>query len=99
MATLTLCDIYKRYFRSNAGERESMWVLRTSTLIWGMISTATALTLIDSINALDVRWQLAGIFSGGVLGLVLLGMMSRTATGRTGLIATVSGLLIICWMT
>jgi len=37
MATLTLCDLYKRYLRPSAGERESMHVLRLSTFGWGAI--------------------------------------------------------------
>ena len=39
MATLTLCDVYRRYLRPNAGERESMRVLHLSTLLWGALGT------------------------------------------------------------
>jgi SSS family solute:Na+ symporter len=98
MATLTLSDIYKRYFRPRCGERESMWVLRTSTLVWGVLSTVTALAMISSTSALDARWQLAGIFSGGVLGLFLLGLISRRVDNATAIIATVAGVLVIAWM-
>jgi SSS family solute:Na+ symporter len=31
-------------------------------------------------SALDTWWQLAGIFSGGMLGLFLLGLIARRAT-------------------
>ena len=99
MATLTLCDIYTRYVRPQAGERESMWVLRMSTLFWGILSTATALTLIHSTSALDMRWQFAGVFSGGVLGLFLLGLLSTRADNAVAITATSAGLLVIAWMT
>jgi len=98
MATLTLSDVYKRYFRPRAGERESMWVLRTSTLMWGVLSAAVALAMIHSTSALDVRWHLAGIFSGGVLGLFLLGLLSRRADNAAAIVATVAGVLVIAWM-
>jgi SSS family solute:Na+ symporter len=99
MATLTLSDVYQRYVRPRCGEREAMWVLRSSTLFWGIASTATALMMIHSISALDARWQLAGIFSGGVLGLFLLGLISHRADNASAIIATLAGVLVIAWMT
>lgn len=97
MATLTLCDIYKRYFRPAAGERESLQVLRLSTLFWGVAGTAMGLAMIRVESALDAWWQLAGMFSGGVVGLFLLGLMTR-ANNAAGLIGTATGLIVIVWM-
>lgn len=50
-------------------------------------------------SILDLWWQLAGIFSGGMLGLFLLGMISRTAGNFEAKLATVIGIIIILWMT
>jgi SSS family solute:Na+ symporter len=97
MATLTLCDIYKRYIRPAAGERESLQVLRLATLFWGVAGTAMGLAMIRVESALDAWWQLAGMFSGGVVGLFLLGLMTR-ANNAAGLIGTVTGLIVIAWM-
>ena len=85
-ATLFLCDIYRRYLRPLAGERESLAVLRWSTLAMGALSTAVGLAMIRVRTALDVWWQFAGMFSGGMLGLFLLGMLSRRAdcSGSSG---------------
>ena len=48
---------------------------------------------------LDVWWELAGIFSGGLLGLFLLGRMSpRTGNAAAGL-GVACGVLAILWMT
>ncbi|MFH1264844.1 MAG: sodium:solute symporter, partial [Planctomycetota bacterium] len=98
-ATLVLCDLYKRYFRQSAGERESMIVLYVTTLTWGAIGTVTALAMIRVRSTLDVWWQLAGIFSGGMLGLFLLGLISRRAKNAAAATAVVSGILVILWMT
>jgi SSS family solute:Na+ symporter len=48
-------------------------------------------------NVLDVWWALAGIFSGGILGLFLLGALSRRATSRIAAIAVTIGLIVIVW--
>ena len=99
-ATLYLCDIHRRYLRPQAGERESMLVLHLSTLIMGLISIGTALILTQvNAAALDIWWKLVGILSGGVLGLFLLGVMSRRANSRHAAIGTIAGLLVITWMT
>ncbi len=98
MATLTYMDLYKRYLRPNAGERESLFVLRLATLAWGVSCIGIGLAMINAESALDVWWQLAGIFSGGVLGLFLLGMLCRSATSAAGLTGVVLGVLVISWM-
>jgi SSS family solute:Na+ symporter len=98
MATLTLCDLYQRYIRPQAGEREAIVVLRLATLGWGLASMGVSLALIRAGTALDAWWQLAGMFSGGVLGLFLLGRISRRADNAAGAIAVAVGALVIIWM-
>lgn len=98
-ATLILCDVYKRYVRPLASERESMRVLRAATLIWGAAGTAMALAMIHVRSALDAWWQLAGIFSGGMLGLFLLGQVARRAKRPAAVLAVLLGVLVIVWMT
>jgi SSS family solute:Na+ symporter len=98
MATLTLCDLYRRYLRPRAGERESMLVLRGSTIAWGAAGTGVGLGMISVGNALDKWWQLAGLFSGGVLGLFLLGFLSRRSTNAAAMIAVILGILATVWM-
>jgi SSS family solute:Na+ symporter len=99
MATLTLCDIYKRHWRPQAGERESLLVLRGSTIAWGVLGTAAALAMSRAgETTLDVWWKLSGLFSGGVLGLFLLGRCCRGARRPAAAIATVIGVLATIWM-
>ncbi len=97
-ASLFLCDVYKRFYRPNAGERESMRVLHVATLVWGMAGTLTAFAIIGSESALDTWWNLSGIFSGGMLGLFLLGLISKRAGNPQAVIATVAGVLVIVWL-
>jgi SSS family solute:Na+ symporter len=101
-ATLTLADLYKRHVRRDAGERESMWVLRVSTVFWGILGTAIGLALAvlaADESTLDVWWKLSGIFSGGMLGIFLLGLVSRRATSAAALVGAAVGIILILWMT
>ena len=97
-ATLFLCDIYRRYFRPNAGEREAMKVLRVTTLVWGVAGTLMALAMIRVKSALDAWWNLSGVFSGGMLGLFLLGLISKRAKNPAAVTAVTIGILVIVWL-
>lgn len=96
-ATIILQDIYKRYIRPNASDRESMRVLYGATLLWGVIGTGMALAMIGAESALDTWWEYASIFSGGMLGLFLLGLISR-AKNPAAVTGVICGVLMILWM-
>lgn len=98
-ATLYLCDVHKRYFRPNADEKESMRVLHTATLVVGIAGTIAAMAMIRVQSALQAWWKLQGIFTGGMLGLFLLGLISRRIRNPQAIAAVIFGTLVILWMT
>jgi SSS family solute:Na+ symporter len=99
MATLTLCDLYKRYLRPRAGERESLRVLHVSTLVWGAAALGVALWMVRAGDVLQVWWTMAGVFGGGMLGLFLLGQWSPRSTSGHALAGVSAGVAVILWMT
>ena len=76
-----------------------MRVLHGSTLLMGALSIVVALAMIQVKTALDVWWKLAGIFSGGMLGLFLLGLVSRRANSNHAALGVGAGVAVIAWMT
>ncbi len=97
-ATLLLTDWYKRFVRPQATDRESMRVLHAASLVWGALGTGVALAMIGVKAALDAWWTLSGIFAGGMLGLFLLGLISKRAGNPAAVTAVVAGVLVILWM-
>jgi len=93
-----LHDYYQRYFRPAATEAQKMRVLHLATLAVGLLGTGMALAMIHVKSALDAWWTLAGIFGGGMLGLFLLGLLSRLAARAAGLAGVGAGVLLILWM-
>lgn len=98
-ATLTFADFYQRFFRPDASQKESMVVLYVSTMVWGVLGTATALAMTEVKSILDAWWILAGIFSGGMLGLFLLGFISQRTRNASAIVAVAAGVAVILWMT
>lgn len=97
-ATLILRDYYQRYVNRTASERQSMTVLYGATVVWGLLGTGMALLLVQVTSALDAWWTLSGIFGGGMLGLFLLGMISRRAGNPAAVAGVCLGMLVIAWM-
>jgi len=98
-ATILLTDVYKRLLKPGADEQSQMRFLRIATVVLGILGTGTALLMIEIKSALDTWWKLAGIFSGGMVGLFLLGAISRKARAPHAVVAMVAGLLTIVWAT
>lgn len=98
-ATVFLKDIYQRYVDRNVSPKKEMIVLYTATASMGVLAIITGIAMIGVKSILDLWWQLAGIFSGGMLGLFLLGMISKTTGNAVAKLATTIGILAILWMT
>ncbi|MEX2579307.1 MAG: sodium:solute symporter [Verrucomicrobiales bacterium] len=100
-ATITLKDLWIRLVRRGReiGEGETMKVLRTATVFWGVVGTGAALLLTGNAkNVLDIWWQLSGMFAGGMLGLFLLGLVVRRAGNAAAATGVVIGVFVIFWL-
>ena len=98
-ATVLVQDIVRPYLSPELSEETSLRFLRLGTLLMGVLGTGTALAMIGVASLLDAWWTLSGIFAGGVLGLFLLGMVSRNVDRAAAATATALGVVVILWMT
>ncbi|HLW50665.1 MAG TPA: sodium:solute symporter [Sphingobacteriaceae bacterium] len=98
-ATVFTEDIYKRYIRRNSSNKQTLRVLFISTAVFGILGIIAGIGMIGVQSILDIWWQLSGIFAGGMLGLFLLGIISRKAGNRDAIAGVTAGVLVILWMT
>jgi SSS family solute:Na+ symporter len=98
-ATVFLKDIYLRYFNKEASPKAQMRVLYAATAVMGVLAITFGIGMIGVKSLLDAWWKLAGIFSGGILGLFLLGLLARKAKNIEAVIAVIIGVLVIIWVT
>ncbi len=98
-ATVFTVDIYQKYIKPDMTDKKKLYLLHVSTVVFGVIGLVTGLAMIGSKSLLDIWWELSGIFAGGMLGLFLLGLISRKTKNAEAVIATVIGIILILWMT
>jgi len=97
-ATVFTADIIQKYFRPSLTEKKHLRILHVSTVLFGLAGLCTGIAMIGSKSILDIWWELSGIFAGGMLGLFLLGLVSRRTRGQEAFIAVLTGVAIILWM-
>ena len=97
-ATIILEDYYKRFFDRDADAARALRVLRSASVFLALLGVGCALAMIQVKSALDAWWAMQSVFSGGMLGLFLLGYFSRKAKNVEAAIGVVFGVLVIAWI-
>jgi SSS family solute:Na+ symporter len=98
-ATVFTVDIYQKYFKPDITDKRKLYLLHVSTIVFGVIGLCTGLAMIGAKSLLDIWWELSGIFAGGMLGLFLLGLISRQTKNAAAITAVIIGIIVILWMT
>jgi SSS family solute:Na+ symporter len=97
-ATVFLKDIYLRYIQADISAQKQLRVLRISTIFMGCLGILFGISMIGVKSLLDVWWKLSGIFAGGMLGIFLLGFLAKKVSNGAAIIAAISGVIVIAWM-
>ena len=97
-ATVFLTDYYQRFFKKTASDKEAMRVLYISSFVISVCGILIAIAMINVESALDAWWKLASIFSGGMLGLFLLGVFSKQKNTIGAIVGVIVGLGLIVWL-
>ncbi len=97
-ATVMLEDYRKRFAHSDVPQVSQMRFLRGMTILIGLFSMGVALAVMNVTSVLTTWWAVQSVFSGGMLGLFLLGAFGRR-TGRVhAMVATILGILAVLWI-
>jgi len=97
-ATVILNDFYKRFRKEDTSEKESVNVLYVASGVICLLGLIVSFSMIEVEAILEVWWNLAGIFSGGMLGLFLLGYFAKKVENVPAMTGVLIGLLVIIWM-
>ncbi len=95
VSTVILTDYYRRFFQKDPSGKASMRVLYLSSLILCLLGMGIGIAMINVKSALDAWWTLASIFSGGMLGLFLLGAFTPRRNPVAAMVGVLVGVVLI----
>ena len=99
VATITVEDFTKRFSKRRLTDKQIVMYLRIVTIIFGITGTMTAIAMMSVKTALDISWQISGIFGGGILGLFLLGIFTKKIGNAAAVPAVILSMIAISWIT
>ena len=96
LASSSVVDFYRPFVRPDADERHYLRVSRGLTLFWGAVLIAIAL-LVQHLHesVLELALTIASVPYGAMLGIFMLGALTRRTTARGALIGAALGLLTL----
>lgn len=97
-ATIVLTDFVERLSGKKRSERQNMGVLYGTSFVVGTVGIVVGVLMMRIDGILDAWWKLSSIFSGGMLGLFLLGVVCRSVRRTHAVVAVILGLVTIAWM-
>jgi len=93
LASSSVMDFYKPFLRPNADEQHYVRAARRLTLVWGAVLILIAFAaqhLHQSV--LELALSIASVPYGAMLGIFLLGTLTKRATGRSVLVGAILSL-------
>lgn len=95
-ATIILTDFFQH--KRKMTDQQSMYVLYVTSFILGLLGICLGLAMMSVQSALEAWWSLAAIFSGGMLGLFLLGYLVRRVNSAHAMVGVIGGVILIACM-
>ena len=97
-ATVIVTDYIQPLVRKKTEKPASLTTLRICSVTMGVLGMFTAIAMLGVKSIVDAWWILSGIFSGGMLGLFLLGIMPRRVSHGAALAGCLAGIVVIAWI-
>ncbi|MBI3189417.1 MAG: sodium/solute symporter [Ignavibacteriales bacterium] len=94
LAHATMADLYKPYFGKNNSEQKDLYISRIVTLFWSVMMIGMAIFFIynQSKTLVEVALGVASFTYGGLLGLFLLGVLSKKVNQSSAIAGFVAGI-------
>ena len=96
LASSSVVDFYRPFVRPEAEESHYMRISRGLTLVWGVVILLIALGVQHMrLSVLELALTIASVPYGSMLGIFLLGVLTRKVAGRAALIGALAGLGVL----
>ena len=100
LATATIIDFYRRHFVKHAADAHYLAVSKLATISWGLVACVVAMYAANQGSLIEVVNRYGSFFYGSLLGVFILGIMTKRATAAGafwGLIAGMAAVLSVAF--
>lgn len=95
LSTATVIDFYRRHYRPNESDGHYLKVSRLFTAGWGVFACVVALYATNLGSLIEVVNKFGSFFYGSLLGVFVLAIGIRRATGRGAFWGLLAGIAVI----
>jgi solute:Na+ symporter, SSS family len=95
LSTASVIDFYRRHLRREASEREYLLVSKLATGFWGTMACIVAAHVVQLGALIEVVNRLGSFFYGSLLGVFVLAIGTRWATGRGAFYGLLAGMATV----
>ena len=99
LSTASVIDFYRRFIRREATDRHFLLVSRTATGVWAIFASIVAVWAAELGSLIEVVNRFGSFFYGSILGVFILAVAFRRATGNGAFIGLIAGMGSVAWAT
>ncbi len=99
LASTTVVDFYRPFLKKEVAPEKQLRFSRWITVFWGVVLTALAILSRDVSSVLEAGLKIASITYGSMLGVFLLGVMTKKANEKGSIFGMAVGLasMLLIW--
>jgi SSS family transporter len=97
LSTATVIDFYRRWLRPTGSDAHYLGVSRAATGFWGLFACGVAVWAAELGSLIEVVNRFGSFFYGSILGVFMLAIGFRSATGNGAFVGLIAGMSAVAW--
>jgi len=97
LSTATVIDFYRRHFKTDATDEHYLRVSKLATGFWGVFACGVAMYATALGSLIEVVNRFGSFFYGSILGVFMLAIGFRSATGNGAFVGLIAGMASVAW--
>ncbi len=98
LATATVIDFYRRWVRPTGPDSHFLLVSKLATAFWGLFACAVAVWAVQLGSLIEVVNRFGSFFYGSILGVFILAVGFRRATGTGAFVGLAAGMGAVAYV-
>jgi Na+/proline symporter len=98
LSTATVIDFYRRWVKATGSDAHYLLISKIATGLWGLFACAVAVWAAQLGSLIEVVNRFGSFFYGSILGVFILAVAFRRATGNGAFLGLFAGMGSVAWV-